>query len=159
MLALQGISWFLRKGISAASISLDVNQYEAPPKPPHESTEIFTHIDIEQVAAGLSGTHEKRTLDDFWRPHSDWLFGSVKGRSSWVSLDEIEDEFLKSGWLTEGDGKCFVKSYVESQDSDWVATQIWGFQTVGGVRRYVRNIVLTKGKERAQVRLAYDFVS
>ncbi|KAL2207223.1 hypothetical protein CC79DRAFT_1333024 [Sarocladium strictum] len=161
VLSVQGISWLLRTAIGAASITLDVNQYEAPPNPPNTSTDIFTHVDIEQTAAGLKSTHERRTLDSEYREHSDWLFGTVKGYSAFVALEEIEDEHLKKGWLKEGvEGeKNLIKSYVESQDNGWIATQIWGFQEVGGARRYCRNILVTKGDKRAAVRLVYDYVS
>ncbi|KAK2600233.1 hypothetical protein QQS21_005029 [Conoideocrella luteorostrata] len=155
-LAIQGISYLVRTGISYATISIAVNQYDGPPKPPNESTETFTHVDIDQSASGLTSTQENRCLDNTWREHSDWLFGNVKGRTTWVSLDEVEDTYLKTGWETEGDGK-FILSHVESQDSGWTATQLWGFQQVNGERRYCRNIVVAKGDERAEFRLVYKY--
>ncbi|KAK0383171.1 hypothetical protein NLU13_9084 [Sarocladium strictum] len=160
VLTVQGISWLLRTAIGAASISLDINQYEAPPSPPNTSTELFTHIDIEQTAAGLKSTNEKRTVDAEWREHSDWLFGNVKGKSFWVGLDDVEDDFLKQGWLKEGDDEKFLfKSYVESLDNGWVASQIWGFQEVQGERRHVRKILVTKDSKRAAVTFVYDYAS
>merc|ERR1712000_717432 len=57
--------------------------------------DVIQHIDIEQSASGLTSTHEKRCLDDVFREHSDWLFGTVKGKTKWVTLDEVTDEFLK----------------------------------------------------------------
>ncbi|KAK7419316.1 hypothetical protein QQZ08_010899 [Neonectria magnoliae] len=158
VLALQGIGYLVRKPIGYASISLDVNQYTAPPKAPNTSTDVVTHIDIVQSASGLTSTQENRCLDATFREHSDWLFGSVKGLSTFVSLDEVDDEFLKKDWLVEGEGKTLVKSYVESQDNGWIATQIWGFQNIGGERRYCRRIVVTKGDQRVQVLFVYDYV-
>jgi hypothetical protein len=140
-----------------ASVTLDVNQYEAPPKPPNTSSDIFTHIDIEQTASGLSSTHERRCVDDVWRDHSDWLFGNVTGKTRWVSLDEVDDEHLKKGWEIEGEGKAFILSQVDSKDNGWIARQIWGFQIIEGERRYCRNIVVTKGEERVTARLVYDY--
>lgn len=140
-----------------ASIQLDVNEYEAPPKPPNTSTDIFTHIDIEQTAAGLSSTHERRCIDDTWRDHSDWLFGDVTGKTRWVSLDEVDDDFLKTGWEAAVEGKGYITSEVKSKDKGWVAKQIWGFQVIDGVRYYCRNIAVTKGSERVTVRLVYDY--
>ena len=157
---LQGIGYLVRKGISLASISLDINEYEAPPTAPNtSSTDIVTHIDIEQSASGLSNTHEKRCLDDTFREHSDWLFGKCRGRSAWVSLDEIDEAHLKSDWITEGEGKNFILSHVESVDNGWVARQIWGFQTIDGERRYTRNVSVTKGDKKVEIKLIYDFVS
>lgn len=161
VLALQGIGWVIRKALGAASITLDVNQYDAPPKPPNTATDVVTHIDIAQaVSGGLTGTQENRCLDDCWREHSDWLFGSVKGRSTWVGVADLDDEFLKKDWeATVGVEKPLILSHVESQDSGWVARQVWGFQTVNGERKYVRQLVLVKGDKRVQVRFVYDFIS
>lgn len=156
-LTIQSIGYLIRTGISMATISIVVNQYEAPPKPPNESTDIVTHIDIEQFATGLSGSVENRCVDDTYRDHSDWLFGNVRGKSYWVSVDDIEDEYLKGGWLAEGEGKNLVLSHVESQDYGWVADQVWGFQEVEGERRYCRNIIITKDDQRAEFRFVYDF--
>lgn len=155
-LVIQGIGYVIRTGISYATISLTVTQYQAPPKPPHDSSDSFTHIDIDQSASGLTSTQENRCLDDTPREHTDWLFGTVRGRSKWLSLDEVEDAYLKSGWEVEGDGK-FILSHVDSVDNGWTATQIWGFQKVDGERRYCRKVVVAKGESRAQFRLVYDY--
>ncbi|KAF5025309.1 hypothetical protein F66182_2642 [Fusarium sp. NRRL 66182] len=158
ILSLQGIGYLTRKGIGMATISLDINQYSAPPKPPNTSTDVFTHIDITQSASGLSSTQENRCLDDTFREHSDWLFGSVKGRSRFITLDEVEDAFLKEGWLAESDVK-FIQSYVESVDNGWIANQIWGFEEIKGERRYVRHVLVTKGDKRVTAKLIYDYQS
>lgn len=156
ILSVQGIGYLTRAGIGLATITIDVKVYEAPPTPPNTSTEPVTHIDIVQSASGLSTSRENRCLDYTFRGHSDFLFGDIRGRSTWVSLDEVDDEFLREGWeVTEG--KTFVKSQAENVGKGWVATQIWGFQVINGERRYCRNIVVTKGKERATTRLVYDF--
>lgn len=162
VLALQGIGFFIRKGIAMATVELEVNAYEAPPKPPNTAADtIVTHIDIVQTAAGLSSTHEQRCVDDTFREHSDWLFGKVRGKTRWVSLDEITDEWLKKDWELEGEGgsagKNFVNSYVESVDNSWVAEQVWGFQKIDGQRMYCRNVVVTKGSERVAIKLVYDY--
>ena len=156
-LSIQGIGYLVRKGVGLATITIDVNQYEAPPKAPSTADGTFTHIDIEQSASGLSSTKEARCLDDLPRDHSDWLFGNVKGQSSWVSVDDITDEYLKKGWLSEGEGKTLIRSHVVSQDNGWTATQIWGFQDINGERRYCRNIVIAKGDQRAEFRFVYNY--
>jgi hypothetical protein len=155
-LVLQGIGFLLRKGIGLATVTLTINQYEAPPKPPHTSSDIVTHIDIEQSASGLSSTQENRCLDNQHRDHTDWLFGTVRGQSRWVTLDEIDDAHLKKGWLVEGDNK-FVYSLAESQDNGWTATQIWGFKMVEGERRHCRNLLVKKGDKRVEISFVYDW--
>lgn len=146
--------------IKMASISIKVTQFDAPPTEPNTSTDPVTHINIVQSASGISSTEENRCLDSTDRTHTDWLFGTVKGHSKFVSLDEVDDEFLKKDWLIEGEagGKNFVLSHVESQDADWTATQIWGFQERDGERRYARNIVVQKPSgERAELNMVYDW--
>ncbi|KAK7737473.1 hypothetical protein SLS53_006546 [Cytospora paraplurivora] len=152
-LALQGIGWLTRKAIGIATVTLHAKEYV--------DEQGWTHIDIDQTATGgIKGTAENRTLDNTFREHSDWLFGHVQGRTGWVaSKDEIgdgTDEFLKGGW-EEGQTEWIVNR-VESLDSGWVATQVWGFGIIDGERRYARNTVVTKGKERVELRLVYDFV-
>ncbi|KAF1992048.1 hypothetical protein K402DRAFT_345665 [Aulographum hederae CBS 113979] len=158
-LTLQGISWLLRKAIGLATITLHITTYTDP-------ADSSFHIDIVQPGVGnLGGTTEKRVLDSSEREHTDHIFGHVKGRSSWVTLEEVgmedkEDEaWLKEGWLEpkeEDEGK-FVKSYVESVGNGWTATQIWGFAMIGEERRYVRRAVVRKGPKVERVRLVYDY--
>jgi len=166
----------LRKTVSLASISLSVSQYVGPPSAPAApDAPPCSHIDIEQVAAGLSGTTELRCLDNTFRPHSDWLFGEVKGQSryiatasivpdltgivgeapaKWLTEDWIEDDAEKAGPA----GETHILSHVESVNNGWTATQIWGFAMVGGERRYARRIVVKKGKDVVKIRLVYDWV-
>lgn len=145
------MGWLTRKAIGLATVTLHVKEYVDDAG--------LTHVDIQQTATGgVKGTAENRTLDDTFREHSDWLFGNVKGRTGWVSSKGgIDDEYLQKGW--EAAQAEFVVGYVESLDSGWTATQVWGFQEVNGERRYARNIVVAKGKEKVEMRLVYDFYS
>ena len=124
----QGVGWWLRKAIALATVTLTIKQYT--------SDDGLTHIDIEQRATGgISGTTENRTLDWEYRDHKDGIFGEVKGKSRWVKLSDVEDdnEFLKKGWLDEGDK--YVQSYVESVGNGWTANQVrssCGFGSVLG---------------------------
>ncbi|OAA61002.1 hypothetical protein SPI_05026 [Niveomyces insectorum RCEF 264] len=195
VLALQGVGYIVRKAISAATLTLHVRQYEAPPSEPTIADDpvddaarqvSVTHVDIDQtLTGGFKGTTERRCCDDRRREHSDWLFGHVVGRTRWyrgpgaaaaVVRDFGGEAFLAKGWSettgNDNDGDLLV-SHVVNQDAGngWVAAQTWGFQPVGdsgenggggGARRYVRNIVVTKGEgaeqQRQAVQLVYDFV-
>lgn len=139
-----------------ATVTLHVKQYldEVP----------TTHIDIVQtLTGGIQGTTELRTLDNTERSHNDHLFGDLKGRSRWVTLDQsgIDDSFLKDGWLEgaeEGeDGKRHIESWVINEGKGWEAQQIWGFSVLDGKRYYVRRVVVTKGGEVLKARLVYDW--
>ncbi|KAI5867078.1 hypothetical protein GGS23DRAFT_593810 [Durotheca rogersii] len=185
-LTLQGVSWLVRKAIGAASVTLHVKQYQGAPRaavetePAAAEDEVATHIDIEQAVggAGLKGTTEHRCLDNRFREHADWLFGRVRGRSRHLSLAElralaageardrgwVEDDAVARDWLPDdgpdGDADAattLVLSFVESLDSDWTALQAWGFQDVGGERRYVRNLVVAKKGQFYSFKMVYDW--
>jgi len=119
---------------------------------------------IQPGPAGMKGTTEERHLpkdnDLDWRDHEDYIFGQVKGFSRFFKIEDLSDgdeheKYLKAGWLDEAD---LIESYVESQGNGWTARQIWGFAEIGGVRKYVRRIVVKKGKDFRHARLVYDFV-
>lgn len=162
-LALQGVGWFVRKGIAVASVTLNIKEYTAPPKPPVTPAggEQAVHIDIVQTATGgIKGTTELWCVDRVKREHSDWLFGNVTGSSRWVTRAEITDEYLKRGWIEAdqpGGDDELIETTAENFENGWLALQIWGFQLVGGERRYARNIVVTKGSEKVEMRLVYDW--
>jgi len=148
ILKLQGISWFVRQVIWAATISLKISQFEK---------DSITYINIDQTA-GVFTTREERTLDWQVKRHTDGVFGAVDGQSRWVNLADVDDdEFLKTGW-DDLQGK-HVQSYVESCDNGWTANQIWGFEEVKEGRYHVRHIVVRKGDDWKQARLVYDFLS
>ena len=95
-LALQGVGWMLRKTIGMAAVTLHVKQYTGPPRAPSTSAEDATHIDVEQtLTGGVQGNAERRCLDWEAREHSDWLFGTVRGQSRFVSLSDL------NSWVPE----------------------------------------------------------
>ena len=108
----------------------------------------------------MGGTTEKRTLDHTWREHTDKIFGTVKGRSRWVRLADVDDDnFLKTGFEDVGDADAeHVQAEAESVGGNgWTADQIWGFEVVEGERRYVRHVVVRKGEDWKLARLVYDY--
>ena len=156
VLALQGIGWWMRKAIALATVTLHIKQYT--------TEDGHTHIDIDQTATGgIKGTTENRELDWTERSHSDGIFGNLKGKSRWITLDAVEDPFLKDGWL-EGDeenggpnGEKFVESYVVNEEKGWTGDQIWGFAIVDEKRYYTRRVTIKKGDESMSVRLVYNW--
>jgi len=156
VLALQGISWLTRKAIGFATITLHTKQYS--------DSDNISHIDIDQTATGgIKGTTEIRVLNWKEREHDDHIFGHLKGRSRWLAnFDEIEDPYLKEGWLDVDsekggpNGEVHIESTVVNEEKGWTAQQVWGFAIVDGTRYYVRRVVVTKGKEVLKVRLVYN---
>lgn len=135
-----------------------------------------TQIVFDQFASGgLKGTTEDRTLDWQYRPHSDWLFGDVKGRSRWNSLAKILEEyagkgdaetdakFLCEGWLSESaEGENVVEAWAENEKNGWTAWQVWGFAEIDVEGRkerwHVRRVVVRKGKDVKRLRLCYSWI-
>lgn len=145
----QGIGWVTRKLISVATITLNVKHYT------EDDTE---HIDIEQTATGgIQGTTENRILDWKERPHKDYLFGEVAGQSRRVQLEDVQDEFLKKGWL-EGEARedGLVESFVVSVNG-WSVRQIWGFEEFDENRHYSRHIRFEKGEKTLLKKMVYDY--
>ncbi|KKY21723.1 hypothetical protein UCRPC4_g03490 [Phaeomoniella chlamydospora] len=177
ILALQGVSWLVRKGISVATITLHVNYSAGPP------VEIKI---IQTVTGGLKGTTEVRTLDFNRREHTDHVFGHVAGRTRYLSpnteiessiltkladgsIDPTDVQFLSGKVLADGkmptagfldeDEHTWIQSYVENEEAKWTAEQVWGFEEIEGKRMYTRRVVVRKGgKEVKRARLVYDYL-
>jgi len=161
ILSLQGVGWIIRKAIGMMTVTLIIRQ--------EVEADGVTVVTIQQPGtAGIKGTEEKRNIpvaggDKLWRDHEDHVFGHVKGYTQWIKNEDLSDSdedeaFLKAGWV---DGPDHVDSYVESQGNGWVARQIWGFAEVESagqtVRKYVRRVVVRKGKDFKRARLVYDY--
>jgi hypothetical protein len=158
MLRLQGVSWFTRKVISYATISLDIAHYK--------DDQSIEHIDIDQnLSPGGISTREERIL--WWREkeHYDNVFGHVLGKSRRVKDvrgSELEETWLKEGWTNDTYEHGVVHSYVESNTPksgvSWIVNQTWGFEIVEGARRYTRHLKFTgPNSEDMQIRLVYDY--
>ena len=52
MLTLQGVGWFTRKAIGLATVTLDIEQYQAPPEGSPDTDAPVTHVDVKQTATG-----------------------------------------------------------------------------------------------------------
>ncbi|KAH8732810.1 hypothetical protein GQ44DRAFT_601922 [Phaeosphaeriaceae sp. PMI808] len=167
-LALQGIGWFTRKGIGLATVTQSLKQSSTTGADGQPATQ----IDIDQTASGgVKGTSEHRTLDWQYRGHSDWLFGTVQGRTRYTTLEVILEEakgkgtkeedakFLVEGWLKETEEGEVVDSFVENEASKWTANQVWGFAEINGERRLTRRFVVRKTDkdEVVRFRMTYDW--
>jgi len=155
ILRLQGVGWFMRKAIQVATIYLSIRHYK--------DDDGIERIDIQQTASGgISGTTEERHLDNEIRESEDHIFGPVRSHSKRVRLDELENEFLREGWLedvkTHGAVWTCAMSDTPKSRTSWTAEQTWGFEDVNGERRYTRHVNFTgPGGENIRSRLYYDY--
>ncbi|RKF61509.1 hypothetical protein OnM2_041055 [Erysiphe neolycopersici] len=170
VLKTQSVSYIKRTAIGIATITLSVTQTV--------NNSGITEIIIEQTATGgISGTKEIRYLDWELKEHNDHVFGDIKGRTRWINIDAVKEplsgedyqdtpedvKFLTEGWIEDEsenggpNGERHIDSFVRNEDNKWTARQIWGFQMIEGVRRYVRHVIVKKGKTVHQVKLIYDW--
>lgn len=147
VLAIQGVPWIMRKGISKASLELVIKQTEEGG---------VTHLEIEVKPSMGPAQKESRVLD--WDQVSEAnhpLFGNGKARSKWAKLEDLSDEYLTKGW-EEGTTEVIVQQ--NEMDSGANTTLVHGFEIINGKRYYVRHVVTKKGKEEAKVKLVYDYL-
>ncbi|KJK60800.1 hypothetical protein P875_00052987 [Aspergillus parasiticus SU-1] len=155
---LQGISWIIRKVISASTATLKITQGsdEVDDSPTCAPTEWMTLEPA--LAGGLEGTPEKRLLTWAKFEHNDNLFGRVIIRSHYVSGQRTEDgrvrpliePFTKvvskpdsesilteavvlapdtTGTEVEMD-KAFIHDFIRSVYHGWTAEQIWTVEII-----------------------------
>ncbi|KAI8940321.1 hypothetical protein NX059_004015 [Plenodomus lindquistii] len=169
VLALQGIGWLTRKALGVATVNQALSQSTVTGEDDQPTTKIL--ID-QTITGGLKGTSETRILDWHYRGHTDWLFGTVQGRSRYTTLaevvgeskseglDEEDAKYLAEGWLKETEEGEIIQSFVDNEGNKWTALQVWGFAEVGGKRMFVRRTVARrKDKDEVKrVRLVYDYV-
>jgi len=114
------MSWFLRKALPYATVTLHVREY-----PDSTNPQVY-HIDIDQViTGGITGSKEARQLDWQEREHTDNIFGKLNGRS----------RFIRG--VKGDDGK--VRPAVEVQ------TKVGEPESDAKVQRFLRGEVLIDG--------------
>lgn len=149
----QGVSWFLRKALPYAKVTLYIHVY------PNSVAPNIYHLDVDPViTGGIKGTKEAYKLDWIPREHVDDIFGTVntkwrsfgstKGDDGKVHpavqvqtvLDSPEDNFkvqeflngiiLADGSATEGftlDGASkglYIQGFVENKRNGWTSEEV-----------------------------------
>jgi hypothetical protein len=102
------VNWFARKAVALATITLYIRH--------HKDDNNVEHIDIDQKLAGIPGAAEKRTLDWTFRERSDPVFGPILGKFRRAPLDQIDNEFLRNGWLPDTEQNGAIHAYVKSDN-------------------------------------------
>jgi hypothetical protein len=169
VLALQGVGWLTRKAIGVATVTQHLKQTPTT----GEDGKPTTHIEIEQlVTGGVKGSTESRTLDWQYRGHTDWLFGTLQGRSRYNTLKAIQEEhagkpneeedvkYLSEGWLPETLDGEIVESFVDNDGAKWTGWQVWGFAQINNERKLTRRFAIRRKNKADVVRihLTYDWV-
>jgi hypothetical protein len=132
-----------------------------------------THIDTTTVVAGLDKTQENRTMDWVDADHMDKIFGKCRQKNRLVGPADYkmvgpgtEDDvaFLKAEKLKDGsmdskreDGQIVQNHVLSVGGAGWQCEQVWGFEVVGGERRYARRVVVWNGPKSVRTRIVYDY--
>ncbi|KAG1802037.1 uncharacterized protein HD556DRAFT_1228468 [Suillus plorans] len=141
ILKLQGISWFERR----ANLMFTLKHYADEGG--------FEHIDIEQtLSGGISGTTQYRTLDWEERSINDDVFGALIAQSKRIKVEEVDDEFLRSGWTEDAveDGLILAVTRSDTSKSgmEWKTELTWGFEVLDGERRFARHVKFTSSDKK-----------
>lgn len=168
----QGMSWFLRKAIGVAVVTLSVKHTDPT-------------ISAESKGTGVPMTvTEDMTLDWTIRDKKLPIFGAVRSRCkrdtyplaagtevATIAACDLDDAdcaadaddlaWLGEGWLPDEGADAATRTLIEVQtrgtDAPWVSHQAWGFQLVEGQRTHVRKILVWKGQEKARAFTLYEY--
>jgi hypothetical protein len=153
----------LRKAVSWATIIGTVTQTKQG---------ACTIITTEQTATGgLKGETERAWVDGAEHEHVSQMFGVQRVCTRWLNVtsratgsgvatgDKL-DIYLRQGWLEEEAEGVPEHIWITStcDKGGWRAEQVWGFALVDGKRHHVKRFVVTKGEERAAIRIVYDWL-
>ncbi|KAL1966314.1 hypothetical protein VTN77DRAFT_4667 [Rasamsonia byssochlamydoides] len=158
LLALQGVEWWKRQVVNIVTLTEHINHITDSPND-------VQRIEIEQrISGGFKGGNECRVLDGSEQRFDNEIFGTIKEWSTWSDLSDVEDEWLKDGWL-EGEneragpkGEKHIKVFSTNEKFGWNVTAIWGFVGINGQRYHARKVVCKKGSEEARARGIYGWV-
>ncbi|KAK2732819.1 hypothetical protein FQN55_003920 [Onygenales sp. PD_40] len=179
---LQGMSWLTRKAISIASVTLKFTQTTVDgvvhvnvdqvltggikgttetrtldwAESPHQDHIFGSVIGQNRFVKAAPGPDGKS------RPAVE-VQTRVGGAEDESVAKFLRGEILENGDVTEGflvdeQNENFLQSWVRSQDSGWTGEQIWGFETVNGVRRHTRRIVVAKDDKCVKARMVYTYL-
>ncbi|KAL4952400.1 hypothetical protein BDW69DRAFT_167846 [Aspergillus filifer] len=162
-LALQGVPWLLRKGISLASPKFALSQA-------NEGGTAVVNITVSGVGSGVT---EKRVLN--WEPieGKNPLFGKTETRSRlYTSPLERSDshsdediEFLNartfkngapSSWAEDPESQ-HLHCIITNNEAGWTMEQVWGFEEIDGKKYHTRRSIVKKGDAVERGKLVYNY--
>ncbi|KAK2051503.1 hypothetical protein LY76DRAFT_640100 [Colletotrichum caudatum] len=153
---LQNIPWIVRKVISYASLELKMEQKD--PAPPDRAA---TVIDVSQtVRPGGFDTANSYILDGEIRHAKVPIFGAMSMRAQYVPMAEVSEEDLMGHEIERpsvSDDRVAIKEMTEGVNTGWKTTVLWGFEKVNEERRFCKYCTTTRGDEKVQARLVYDY--
>lgn len=125
-----------------------------------------THkIEVEQkMTGGFKGGEDVHVLDGTERSSESVIYGTFLGSSNWSDLSDVDDEWLKEGWIQDQveeagpQGEMYIKITGTHEALAWVTTVIWGFVELDGQRYHARKAVCRKGNLEERARGIYSWI-
>lgn len=148
------MSWLVRNAIAYAPVTLTITQTADADVDVDGGTRI-TKIESTQSTLGRT-VSDVRFLDwEVTEQQDHPLFGSMSMRSRWARKSSLDDGFLAGDGDAKGDGDEVIEVLVVG--TEWTSHQVWGFEEIDGQRYHTRRGVVSKGEQRVQVRMVYDW--
>lgn len=112
------------------------------------------------ITGGFKGTSQCRVLDGSEQNSMDETFGTIQEISTWSDLSDLNNRWLKEGWLQEQDesNQKHIKVVCSSKRFGWSTITVWGFAEIDGQRRHVRKFSAIKDGKEFNVRAVYDWL-
>ncbi|KAJ3714022.1 hypothetical protein DFJ43DRAFT_886560 [Lentinula guzmanii] len=153
MLSAQGVGWIKRKAMGAATITVTLTHSK-------DASGMENLSLVQVVSGGDPAEPEEKVFDWVERKKEIKLFGPCVTKSKRVSLDEVQEPFLKEGWSADTlEHGCILVHLANEGKNGWKTEQTWGIGEVNGERRHVRRICLTGSKgEKLHNRIVYDYL-
>ncbi|KAL2132705.1 hypothetical protein VTI74DRAFT_3468 [Chaetomium olivicolor] len=151
--ALQGIPWIVRKVVNFASLEL---QYERLPPASGSTAPRFGYK--QTIRPGGFDTKNEYILDGQARVDTVPIFGEISMRCHYAGGEEVAKQYQTTGLESADEGHAAVVEIVESEVMGWTATSVWGFEVVGGERRFVKHNTAVKGEKAEKTRLVFDYL-
>ncbi|KKY28483.1 hypothetical protein UCDDS831_g00223 [Diplodia seriata] len=140
VMSLQGLSWVTIKALSIISVT---EAYEQ-----HVDEKGVTHIDVHPtVTGGFKGQDTKWIVDGVQRAVHHPEFGEMTQSSWWSDLTDVDDGYLREGWVYgEGEraGPKNLALKCSSEKAGFVLDGVWGFVDVDGKRYHARKTACKK---------------
>jgi hypothetical protein len=134
--------------VSKAALSLTLKQ---------TTDDGVSRIDSTQNSLG-------HTVEETWflnwepRESTHTVFGKMIVQAHLVSPTSVDEAVLQGPsekYTADWDGDV-IELFVKNEG--WTSTQVWGFTTVEGSRKYVRRTMVKKGDVSKVIQVVYDWI-
>ncbi|KAF1983837.1 hypothetical protein K402DRAFT_465708 [Aulographum hederae CBS 113979] len=147
ILSLQGVGFLMRKAMKIGTLTLNVT---------HTIDEDGNHTLATTAvpSGGFKGHTSARKLDGKQMQQKDFLFGECDVVPGVSKPSELEDEWLKEGWVED----LVFEETVENKKGGWKNHNCSGFRIVNGQKHYCNRSRVTteKGKNETAMNV-YNF--